>query len=87
MIRRFGSDLASFKALNLKPGLNVLLADKSELESLEAASRSFLGWKRVQTTSGAVISSPKNGSAPGFRKAVLSSIDSAACSAASIRAA
>ena len=30
MIRRFGSDLASFKALNFQPGLNVLLADKSE---------------------------------------------------------
>jgi hypothetical protein len=29
-IRRFGSDLASFKALTFKPGLNVLLADKSE---------------------------------------------------------
>jgi uncharacterized protein YydD (DUF2326 family) len=30
MIRRFGSDLASFKALAFKPGLNILLADKSE---------------------------------------------------------
>lgn len=30
MIRRFGSDLASFKALTFQPGLNVLLADKSE---------------------------------------------------------
>ena len=30
MIRRFGSDLASFKALTFKPGLNILLADKSE---------------------------------------------------------
>ena len=30
MIRRFGSDLASFKTLTFKPGLNVLLADKSE---------------------------------------------------------
>ena len=28
-----------------------LLADRSELESLEAATRSFLGWKRVQATS------------------------------------
>ncbi|EKU45098.1 DUF499 domain-containing protein [Brevibacterium casei] len=28
-----------------------LLADKSELESLEAATRSYLGWKRVQATS------------------------------------
>lgn len=28
-----------------------LLADKSELESLEAAARSYLGWKRVQETS------------------------------------
>lgn len=28
-----------------------LLADKRELESLEAATRSFLGWKRVQATS------------------------------------
>ena len=28
-----------------------LLADKSELESLEAATRSYLGWKRVQDTS------------------------------------
>ncbi len=27
-----------------------LLADKSELESLEAATRSYLGWKRVQAT-------------------------------------
>ena len=30
MIRRFGSDLASFKTLSFKPGLNILLADKSE---------------------------------------------------------
>ena len=30
MIRRFGSDLASFKPLAFKPGLNILLADKSE---------------------------------------------------------
>ena len=30
MISRFGSDLASFKTLTFKPGLNVLLADKSE---------------------------------------------------------
>ncbi|MCL7997941.1 DUF2326 domain-containing protein [Brucella sp. 21LCYQ03] len=30
MIRRFGSDLASFKTLTFKPGLNILLADKSE---------------------------------------------------------
>ncbi|MBB5753032.1 ABC-three component system protein [Prosthecomicrobium pneumaticum] len=30
MIRRFGSDLASFKTLIFKPGLNILLADKSE---------------------------------------------------------
>jgi len=30
MIRRFGSDLASFKTLVFKPGLNILLADKSE---------------------------------------------------------
>lgn len=30
MIRRFGSDLASFKTLNFRPGLNILLADKSE---------------------------------------------------------
>lgn len=29
MIRRFSSDLASFKALTFKPGLNILLADKS----------------------------------------------------------
>ncbi|WP_421076873.1 DUF499 domain-containing protein [Microbacterium sp. IO18] len=28
-----------------------LMADKSELESLEAATRSYLGWKRVQATS------------------------------------
>ncbi len=28
-----------------------LLADNSELESLEAATRSYLGWKRVQATS------------------------------------
>ncbi|MBM7500903.1 putative AAA+ superfamily ATPase/ribulose bisphosphate carboxylase small subunit [Brachybacterium muris] len=28
-----------------------LLADKSELESLEAATRSYLGWQRVQATS------------------------------------
>ncbi len=28
-----------------------LVADKSELESLEAATRSYLGWKRVQSTS------------------------------------
>lgn len=30
MIRRFGSDLASFKTLTFKPSLNILLADKSE---------------------------------------------------------
>ena len=30
MMRRFGSDLTSFKALTFKPGLNILLADKSE---------------------------------------------------------
>ncbi|MFT4274945.1 MAG: DUF2326 domain-containing protein [Rhodopseudomonas sp.] len=30
MIRRFGSDLSSFKTLTFKPGLNILLADKSE---------------------------------------------------------
>lgn len=30
MIRRIGSDLASFKSLSFKPGLNILLADKSE---------------------------------------------------------
>ena len=30
MIRRVGSDLASFKTLTFKPGLNILLADKSE---------------------------------------------------------
>lgn len=29
MIRRIGSDLASFKTLTFKPGLNILLADKS----------------------------------------------------------
>jgi uncharacterized protein YydD (DUF2326 family) len=29
MIRRFGSDLDSFKTLAFKPGLNILLADKS----------------------------------------------------------
>ncbi|RWM06848.1 MAG: DUF2326 domain-containing protein [Mesorhizobium sp.] len=29
MIRRFSSDLASFKTLTFKPGLNILLADKS----------------------------------------------------------
>lgn len=28
-----------------------LMADKSELESLEAAARNYLGWKRVQVTS------------------------------------
>ncbi|CEA09674.1 hypothetical protein BN1051_03046 [Arthrobacter saudimassiliensis] len=28
-----------------------LIADKSELESLEAATRSYLGWRRVQATS------------------------------------
>ncbi|WP_029263985.1 MULTISPECIES: DUF499 domain-containing protein [unclassified Microbacterium] len=28
-----------------------LMADKNELESLEAATRSYLGWKRVQATS------------------------------------
>lgn len=31
--------------------LIVLLPDKTALESLEAATRSYLGWKRVQTTS------------------------------------
>lgn len=30
MIHGFGSDLASFKTLSFKPGLNILLADKSE---------------------------------------------------------
>jgi uncharacterized protein YydD (DUF2326 family) len=30
MIRRIGSDLASFKTLTFKPGLNILLADKSD---------------------------------------------------------
>lgn len=30
MMRRFSSDLASFKTLTFKPGLNILLADKSE---------------------------------------------------------
>jgi uncharacterized protein YydD (DUF2326 family) len=30
MIRRIGSDLASFKTLAFRPGLNILLADKSE---------------------------------------------------------
>lgn len=30
MIRRFGSDLSSFKTLTFRPGLNILLADKSE---------------------------------------------------------
>jgi len=30
MIRHFGSDLTSFKTLVFKPGLNILLADKSE---------------------------------------------------------
>ncbi|MBL0930452.1 MAG: DUF2326 domain-containing protein [Alphaproteobacteria bacterium] len=30
MIRSIGSDLASFKTLTFKPGLNILLADKSE---------------------------------------------------------
>ena len=30
MIHRFASDLASFKTLTFKPGLNILLADKSE---------------------------------------------------------
>lgn len=30
MIRRIGSDLASFKTLTFEPGLNILLADKSE---------------------------------------------------------
>jgi uncharacterized protein YydD (DUF2326 family) len=30
MIRRFGSDLTSFKTLAFRPGLNILLADKSE---------------------------------------------------------
>jgi len=30
MIRRFGSDLAPFKTLTFGPGLNILLADKSE---------------------------------------------------------
>lgn len=30
MIRNIGSDLASFKALTFNPGLNILLADKSE---------------------------------------------------------
>lgn len=30
MIRRIGSDLESFKALSFEPGLNIILADKSE---------------------------------------------------------
>jgi uncharacterized protein YydD (DUF2326 family) len=30
MIRRLSSDLESFKTLSFNPGLNVLLADKSE---------------------------------------------------------
>jgi uncharacterized protein YydD (DUF2326 family) len=30
VIRRIGSDLASFKTLTFRPGLNILLADKSD---------------------------------------------------------
>jgi uncharacterized protein YydD (DUF2326 family) len=42
VIRRFGSDLASFKSLTFKPGLNILLADKS-LGATDRQSRNSAG--------------------------------------------
>lgn len=42
MIRRIGSDLASFKTLTFRPGLNILLADKS-LGATDRQSRNGAG--------------------------------------------